>query len=350
MPRRQRARPSADLDKWLTSYLLAADRSRRLGAGKAPPPLAYLDGVDRAAIRRGIDKGLAALGERSARRLSPYFPYSIRLDHPPTAEPRPRYGYGRPSHPGIEKLLAASTDRYATYLQSFTEYFEELSGFALRAEDSPEPSWIHPWLIGWDTVSLYGFTRRRRPARYVEIGSGQSTKIVARARRDGTTETEITSIDPRPRSEIDGLCDRVIRRPLEQIDLAEVFGPVQEGDVVFLDGSHRVFPNSDCVVFFLDVLPNLPPGVLVGIHDVFLPEDYPQVFLEMWWSEQYLLAAVLLAAGSGLEVALPTFYASGNAELASILDPLFDRPHLREVNRRGSLFWMETTPDPAGAR
>ena len=286
---------------------------------------------------------MAALGERSARRLSPNLPYSIRLDHPPTGEVRSRYGFGRPSHPGMEKLLAASTDRYAANLESFTEYFEELSGFALRAEDSPEPSWVHQWLIGWDTVSLYGFTRRRRPARYVEIGSGQSTKLVARARRDGDTHTVITSIDPQPRSEVDRLCDHVVRKPLEQTDLVEVFGPVKAGDVVFIDGSHRVFPNSDCVVFFLDVLPNLPPGVLVGIHDVFLPDDYPPGFFEIWWSEQYLLAAVLLAAGPGLEVALPTFYASGIPALAAILDPLFDQPHLREVNRRGSLFWMETT-------
>lgn len=45
-------------------------------------------------------------------------------------------------------------------------------------------------------------------------------------------------------------------------------------DVVFLDGSHRVFMNNDASVFFLDGLPRLPPGVLVGVHDIFLPEDY----------------------------------------------------------------------------
>lgn len=305
--------------------------------------LAYRDGVNRAAVRRRIHQRVAALGNRSARRLAPAFPYSIRLDHPPTADLRPRYGYGHAPHPGIEKLLAASKDTYASNLEAFTAYFDELSGFELRAQDSPEPSWLHEWLIGWDTVSLYGFTRRRRPARYVEVGSGQSTKLVARARRDGDTNTEIISIDPRPRSEIDGLCDRVVRKPLEEVDLSDVFGGVRAGDVVFLDGSHRVFSNSDCVVFFMDVIPNLPPGVLVGIHDIFLPDDYPQAFLEFWWSEQYLLAAVLLGGASGLEVVLPTYYASGEPELSAVLAPLFDRPHLRDVNPRGSLFWMETT-------
>jgi hypothetical protein len=270
------------------------------------------------------------------------FPYTIRLDHPATAEVRPRYGYGRPPHAGLDKLLAASTERYRTELQSFSPYFDDLASFPLRGEDSPEPSWLHPWLIGCDTASMYSYIRNRRPARYVEVGSGQSTKVVARARRDGQTDTEIVSIDPRPRSEVDGLCDRVLRQPLEQADLEAAFGGLVPGDVVFFDGSHRVFPNSDCTVFFLDVLPSLPAGVLVGIHDIYLPEDYPQLFFEMWWSEQYILAAVLLAGGPGLEIVLPTFYASGRPELAALLDPLFGRPELAEVNPRGSLFWIET--------
>lgn len=288
-----------------------------------------------------------AVGERGARLFRPALPYTLRLDHPPTADPRPRYGSGRPSHPGLERLIAGSSDRYRAELEGFAGYFEELASFALADEASPEPCWINPWLIAWDTVSLYGYVRRRRPARYVEVGSGQSTKVVARARRDGRLGTRITSVDPRPRSEVDGLCDRVVRKPLEQTDLADVFGAVGEGDIVFFDGSHRVLPNSDCVAFFLDVLPVLPPGVLVGIHDVYLPDDYPQGFLELWWSEQYVLAALLLSGAPGLEVVLPTFYASGRPELAALLDPLLQRPHLAQVNRRGSLFWVETAAPPA---
>ena len=298
--------------------------------------------MERPGLRARLDRQLVALGERSARRLWPAFPYSIRLDHPGTAELRPRYGAGRPSHAGLEQLLAAGTARYAAELEGFTTWFDALGAFPLHGEESPEPCWIHPWLIGWDTVSLYGFIRGRTPARYVEVGSGQSTKVVGRARRDGGTGTEIVSVDPQPRSEVDALCDRVVRRPLEQADLGEAFGGLTAGDVVFFDGSHRVLPNSDCTVFFLDVLPHLPAGVLVGIHDVYLPDDYPQGFLEMWWSEQYVLAAVLLAGAPRLDVVLPTFYASGVPELAAVLDPLFDRPHLRDVNRRGSVFWLAT--------
>ena len=292
--------------------------------------------------RRQLYRGVAAAGEHSARQLWPAFPHAIRLDHPPTAELRPRYGSGRPPHAQLQRLLRHGEERYRAHLQAFSAYHDDLARIALTGESSLEPCWLHPWLIGLDTVSLYAFTRLRRPARYVEIGSGQSTKVVARARADGELTTTITSIDPAPRAAVDQLCDRVVRRALEQADLDECFGQLQAGDMVFFDGSHRVLPNSDCVAFFLDVLPALAPGVLVGIHDVYLPEDYPHGFVELWWSEQYLLAAVLLGGAPWLQVELPAFYASGQPALGALLAPLFDRPPLQGVNRRGSVFWVQT--------
>src|SRR5205807_7151101 len=107
--------------------------------------------------------------------------------------------------------------------------------------------------FGIDGVALYGFTRERSPRRYIEVGSGNSTLFVDRARRDGATNTEIISIDPDPRREIDSICDRVIRLPLESTNL-RLFEGLQDGDMVFVDGTHRVFMNSDVNVFFLDVL------------------------------------------------------------------------------------------------
>jgi predicted O-methyltransferase YrrM len=285
---------------------------------------------------------VSAAGERSARRLWPALPYTLRLDHPPTAELRPRYGYGRPAHQRLEALMAASTDRYRDHLESFGTYFDELARIPVEGQQSSEPCWVHPWLIGMDTVSLYSFTRLRRPARYVEVGSGQSTKVIARARRDGALPLEITSIDPQPRSEVDSLCDRLVRMPLEKADLGECFAELGAGDIVFFDGSHRVLPNSDCVAFFLDVLPSLPPGVLVGVHDIWLPDDYPDGFIEYWWSEQYLLAALMIAEPSWLRIELPLYYASGLPELAALAAPLFERPGLNAVNPRGSLCWLQT--------
>ena len=63
--------------------------------------------------------------------------------------------------------------------------------------------------------------------------------------------------------------------------------------------------NSDVAVFFLDILPNLAPGVVVHIHDVFLPDDYPPQWIERYYSEQYLLACYLLAESTKFDVILP---------------------------------------------
>lgn len=292
--------------------------------------------------RSSADRALARIGEHSGRRLEPNLPFTLRLDHPPTADARPRYGYGRPAHRRVEAVLQEGIARYCDHVAGFSAYVDDLAAIPVAGQDGPEPCWVNPWLIGLDTVSLYCFARRRRPARYVEVGSGQSTKVIDRARRDGGLRLEITSIDPQPRTEVDGICDRPVRLPLETVDLDACFGGLAAGDMVFFDGSHRVLPNSDCVAFYLDVLPSLPPGVLVGVHDIWLPDDYPQDFLGLWWSEQYLVAALLVSQPEWLSVELPTYFASGLDEVSELMDPLFGRREMAGVNRRGSVCWFET--------
>lgn len=108
--------------------------------------------------------------------------------------------------------------------------------------------------------------------------------------------TEITSIDPYPRAEIDQISNLVYRKGVEEIDLS-LFDSLSENDIVFFDGSHRSFQNSDVTVFFLEIIPRLKPGVVVGVHDIFLPNDYPPDWLERYYNEQYLLATYILAKG-----------------------------------------------------
>jgi hypothetical protein len=110
------------------------------------------------------------------------------------------------------------------------------------------------WFIELDAVALYGFIATRKPRRYVEIGSGTSTKFARRAVTDHSPRTEIISIDPDPRSEIDALCDDVMRMPLEDVP-ADFFAGLCADDILFFDGSHRAFQNSDVTVFFCGRLP-----------------------------------------------------------------------------------------------
>jgi Methyltransferase domain len=266
----------------------------------------------------------------------------IRLPHPPSANDEPRYGYGRPPHPRLSELLSRHDNEYLDVLRRFEAYTDELLAIPLDETMPSEPHWRNGFLFGLDGVSLYGFTRDRAPRRYIEVGSGNSTLFVDRARRDGDMSMEIVSIDPFPRREIDAICDSIVRQPLESADL-EVFSGLQEGDIVFLDGTHRVFMNSDVTVFFLDVLPELPPGVLVGIHDIHLPDDYRPEHTDRYYSEQYLLAAYLLGESSWMRPALPCWYASHHPELGDLARSLVP-PADPQEDPHGVIFWLLTEP------
>jgi hypothetical protein len=282
---------------------------------------------------RGAEAGVRALGRAAGG-------HYVNLDYPPSVENRPRYGHGRPPHAGLEKLIHAHEGSYAPTLEAIGRYADELATIEVSASDPRQPSWVNGMISGLDGASFYAFMRERRPARYLEIGSGNSTKFVARAKRDGELATRIVSIDPHPRAEIDGLCDEVVRRPLEAADLSR-FAELEAGDVLFFDGSHRVFMNSDVAVFFLEVLPSLPAGVLVGIHDIYLPDDYPADIADRHWSEQYMLAAWLLG-GADVEIVMPAWRVSTDPVLGHALDDLWARPGLDSVERHGVAFWFLT--------
>jgi hypothetical protein len=268
----------------------------------------------------------------------------VNLDYPPTVENAPRYGHGRPSNPTLDRLIGSQAPGYGRVLETIAGYADELARIEVTASDPREPSWINGMISGLDGASFYGLLRDRQPSLYLEIGSGNSTKFVARARREGDLDTRIVSIDPHPRAEVDDLCDEVIRKPLEAADLA-AFTKLKAGDILFFDGSHRVFMNSDVTVFFLDILPALPAGVLVGIHDIYLPDDYPADIAERYYSEQYMLAAYLLG-GADVEIVLPAWWASNDPKLRGKLDGLWSRPGLGQVDRHGVSFWFATADGP----
>jgi hypothetical protein len=253
--------------------------------------------------------------------------------------PEPRFGYGRPEHPRIRALLERGRARYAERLDRFACMRDWLAAIPLRAsQDGLEPYWDNGWLPPLDALALYGFLAEGDPRRYVEIGSGNSTRFARRAIGDHGLRTQVTSIDPAPRAQVDALCDEVVRKPLARADV-ELFAGLGAGDVVFLDGSHRVFMGSDVNVFFLEILPVLRPGVLVQVHDILLPSDYPPQWRWRHYSEQYLLAAFLLAGSALLEVELPNAFVNGDRALRGLVEPLWRRISLTQEYTPAS-FWL----------
>jgi Methyltransferase domain len=256
--------------------------------------------------------------------------------------PRVRWGHGQANHEKLEALIAAGTDRYRDFLRIILGYSESLANIPVDAPaDSAEPSYQNMFLPGLDSVALYAFVSEFRPKRYIEIGSGNSTKFVARAVHTNSTTTQLISIDPNPRADIDQLCDQTIRSALEETDLG-VFKTAEAGDILFFDGTHRCLQNSDVTCFFLEVLPTLEPGVIVHIHDIFLPEDYPPEWFERSYSEQYMLAVYLLAKGDPDRVLLPNWFIWNHPTLSKVLDPLWEDPRMTGVERHGHSFWFQT--------
>jgi hypothetical protein len=263
---------------------------------------------------------------------------SIHLDY--EVRPRSRFGHVRPVHPQLNVILARGTNRYRDNLRMVAGYHDDFARIQIKAAESDRsPHWNNGWFEGIDGQSLYAFLANRNPARYWEVGSGNSTKFAAQAIADHQLRTLITSIDPHPRAEIDALCTKVLRQPLENTDTA-IFEELVSGDVLLVDNSHRVFMNSDCAVFFLEILPRLARGVLVGIHDIFLPNDYPDEWRERFYSEQYMLACILLAEGNHLQVELPSQFALMQAELKRELAPIHQHPALAGMQPWGSSFWF----------
>ncbi len=277
----------------------------------------------------------------------------VFIDYPVT--PSARYGYGKPPHPKLYDLIAKDRTGYQATLEKFWEFKESLLKIPTQPTAPLEPSWVNGWLSPFDLASLYCLVALNHPQHYLEVGSGVSTRVAGRAVRDHQLRTRIISIDPQPRAEIDSLCEKVIRQPLESVEL-EVFDQLAPGDILFIDSSHRVFTNSDVTVLFLDVLPRLQPGVLIHLHDIFLPYDYPPEWRDRYYSEQYLLAAMLLGQSSRFRIALPNAFISHDPQLSAVLAPLWRDPEFaRETAMNvqpvqgadrsglGSSFWMRTT-------
>ncbi|MFM8307290.1 MAG: class I SAM-dependent methyltransferase [Microcystis aeruginosa] len=162
-------------------------------------------------------------------------------------------------------------------------------------------------LISGDAEVLYAMVREKKPNRVIEIGSGGSTKIIAAALRmnfrENSQKSQLISIEPYPQDFLkefanvskDFLEFSLLTQKVEAVDLS-VFESLQTNDILFVDSSHVFKSGSDVEFEFLQVYPRLQTGVLVHIHDIFFPYDYPiewNLKESRYWNEQYFLETFL---------------------------------------------------------
>lgn len=156
-----------------------------------------------------------------------------------------------------------------------------------------------------DACLLYSMVRQSRPASVVEVGSGSSTQVIAAALQrnaieDAAPPCTFTSIDPFVVPRLDATLDpsvafKHVAKPL-QIVSSEVWDGLDAGDILFVDSTHVFKAGSDVERQFTSIYPRLRPGVLVHLHDIFLPREYPiewNLNESQFWNEQQFLAVVL---------------------------------------------------------
>jgi len=199
-------------------------------------------------------------------------------------------------YPELERAFTAAEDRIAALLDAVDGYAERLAQFE---GPPPEPRWDQSWFPRLDGAAAYAVVRQYRPRRIVEVGSGHSTRILARAATDAWCEPEITCIDPAPRAGLDGLGIAWRQRMLGAGDL-DRFLTLDAGDIAFFDSSHLLWPGTDTDLILNRILPGLRAGVLVHLHDILLPDPYPAEWAWRGYTEQLGLGGWLMGGACRL--------------------------------------------------
>jgi predicted O-methyltransferase YrrM len=187
--------------------------------------------------------------------------------------------------------------------------------------------------------------RRTAPRRILEVGSGHSTRFLARAISDGGLPTRLTCIDPAPRAALERLAVDwlpVLLRDAPQASFAEL----ESGDMLFIDSSHILMPGTDVDRLLNEILPSLAPRTIVHVHDIFLPDPYPKSWAWRGYNEQSAIATLL--QGEAYELLFASHY------VASRHGDRLNRGALAELPRLDSGFesslWLQKRAEPGEGR
>ncbi len=237
------------------------------------------------------------------------------------------------------RLLARFTKKYRQEYEAFPREPAENNQFYLHNKSYESV----------DAESYYCLIRDVKPKRIIEIGSGFSTLLANEALAVNAKEGsrgKVTAIEPYPLFDWlkGGLphLSKVIEKKVEEVPLSE-FAKLQAGDMLFIDSTHVVKTGSDVVYEFLEVLPRLPKGVYVHVHDIFFPREVSRHWVKeerRFWNEQYLLQA-FLSFNASFEVVWAGHYlhVKHPAELAQAFSSYRDQ-QANETDRWPLSFWM----------
>ena len=178
-------------------------------------------------------------------------------------------------------------------------YNEELVKFSINKINEVDYFYNNLSFEYGDSEYLYNMIRFYKPKNIIEIGSGYSTRMMVHAVeqnkiKDKMYNCKIQCIEPYEYKTLGKLHVSIIKERVEKNSL-NMYKVLKENDILFIDSSHIIRPQGDVLYEIQNILPSLNKGVIIHVHDIFTPKDYPKEWImnQKLWNEQYLLESFL---------------------------------------------------------
>ncbi|WP_420548487.1 class I SAM-dependent methyltransferase [Curvivirga sp.] len=245
----------------------------------------------------------------------------------------------RKSYASVERLMDRKKENFAGIMDELSLWksaFEKFDG-----AEPPMPRWQQTWFPALDGALAYHMVQVEKPTKIVEIGSGHSSRFMMRAIQDGNLQTSFHAIDPAPRADITKLENINLYPTTVQYADQSVFKDLTAGDILFIDSSHILMPGNDVDLLFNHIIPALPSGVILHIHDMTLPDDYPDVWQWRGYNEQ--LGVIPMLTSGGFDLLWSSHYVASRME-ADIPDWFTNLTQLPEGALQTSLWLRKTCP------
>jgi len=212
-------------------------------------------------------------------------------------------------------------EKYLEFIKQISREFNQECNWPNEPSKDPKQFHLHNGCFSYGCAApLHCIIRQNKPKRIIEIGSGNSSKVIAAAiELNGSQnhKTQYTIIDPYSILEPKNFPKNtnIIRQNVELIEL-KLFESLEANDILFIDSSHVCKIGSDVNFEILEILPLLNIGVLIHFHDINIPYEYPKIYatnpkFRVFWNESYLLQAFLIC-NSEFEIILPMDYLQRN--------------------------------------
>lgn len=198
--------------------------------------------------------------------------------------------------PGIEMNLEGQKQ----FLNDCLPFYKEIP-FPKEKTEGLNYYYKNLYFTAPDAVSLFLILRKFQPKRIVEIGSGFSSAVIIDTNEKffgGQIKTSF--VEPFPDrlnwflSKSNNPNYKLYEQKVQDVPMS-VFEELGENDFLLIDSSHVSKLGSDVNHLFFNVLPRLKKGVVVHVHDISYPFEYPSAWVKekRFWNEAYLLRSFL---------------------------------------------------------